>query len=112
MINVAQIECRHQGPNLLWHSISNIECDVKQLVGFFRDRQEYTKIFCGKVRITNYTKHVFHLFIIRVKYRFNLQNYLKENGIATGIQYPTPLPFLKAYDNLEHKTEEFPVGGI
>ena len=49
------------------------------------------------------------IYIIRVKDCAYLQNYLIENGIATGIHYPTPLPFLKAYDYLEHKTEDFPV---
>ena len=54
-------------------------------------------------------KHVFHLFVIRTKKRDELQKYLKENGISTGIHYPTALPFLKAYDYLEYNPEDFPV---
>jgi len=54
-------------------------------------------------------KHVFHLYVIRTKERSNLQSHLKENGIATGIHYPTPLPFLKAYDYLGYNPEDFPV---
>ena len=54
-------------------------------------------------------KHVFHLYVIRTEKRDQPQKYLKENGIATGIHYPTPLPFLKAYDYLGHKPEDFPV---
>ena len=54
-------------------------------------------------------KHVFHLYVIRTKMRSKLQTYLKDKGISTGIHYPTPLPFLKAYDYLRHKPEDFPV---
>ncbi len=60
-------------------------------------------------QIHNRGKHVFHLYVIRVKHRSELQKYLKENGIATGIHYPTPLPFLKAYDYLNHTPSDFPI---
>ena len=56
-------------------------------------------------------KHVFHLYVIRTDKRDQLQKYLKENGVSTGIHYPTPLPFLKAYDYLGHKVEDFPLAG-
>jgi len=54
-------------------------------------------------------EHVYHLYVIRAKRRNELQVFLKENGIATGIHYPNPLPFLKAYNYLEHNPEDFPV---
>lgn len=54
-------------------------------------------------------KHVFHLYVIRADRRDELQKYLQEQGISTGIHYPTPLPFLKAYEYLGHKPEDFPV---
>jgi len=54
-------------------------------------------------------KHVFHLYIIRVANRERLQVMLKEKGIATGIHYPTPLPFLNAYKYLGCKPADFPV---
>jgi len=60
-------------------------------------------------KIRSNTKHVFHLYVIRTQKRDELQNHLKENGISTGIHYPTALPFLKAYDYLKHKPEDFPV---
>ena len=41
--------------------------------------------------------------------RNQIQKHLKENGIATGIHYPTPLPFLEAYNYLHHKPGDFPV---
>jgi dTDP-4-amino-4,6-dideoxygalactose transaminase len=54
---------------------------------------------------------VYHLYVIRVKNgsRDNLQQYLKSEGISTGIHYPIPLPFLSAYSHLDPGEEEFPV---
>ena len=54
-------------------------------------------------------RHVFHLYVIRAQRRDELQVFLKENGISTGIHYPNPLPFVKAYDYLQHTPEDFPV---
>ena len=53
-------------------------------------------------------KHVFHLYVIRTDNRDELQNHLKENGISTGIHYPTALPYLKAYEYLGHSPDDFP----
>jgi dTDP-4-amino-4,6-dideoxygalactose transaminase len=55
------------------------------------------------------TKHSFHLYVIRVKKRKELIEFLKKHGIQTAIHYPTPLPFLKAYNYLNYKKEDFPV---
>ncbi len=54
-------------------------------------------------------KHVYHLYVIRVKNRDRVKELLAEKGIATGIHYPIPLPFLKAYSYLGHKPADFPV---
>ena len=54
-------------------------------------------------------KHVFHLFVIRSKDRNKVQKHLHENGISTGIHYPTALPFLEAYSYLGHTPDDFPV---
>jgi len=69
--------------------------------------QDVEDITIPKIRPT--ASHVFHLYVIRAKKRNELQGYLKEHGIATGIHYPTALPFLKAYDYLGHKPQDFPV---
>ena len=54
-------------------------------------------------------KHVFHLYVILSDRRDELQLYLKEKGISTGIHYPVALPFLKAYKYLGHKHDDFPI---
>jgi len=54
-------------------------------------------------------RHVYHLYVIRVKNRNRIKEFLAEKEIHTGIHYPIPLPFLKAYKYLEHKPTDFPV---
>jgi len=51
---------------------------------------------------------VYHLYVIRIKKRNELKKYLREKGIVTGIHYPIGLPFLKAYQYLNHSSEDFP----
>jgi dTDP-4-amino-4,6-dideoxygalactose transaminase len=50
-------------------------------------------------------RHAYHLFVIRSPQRGSLQAYLKENGIHTGIHYPTALPKLRAYQPLGQDKE-------
>jgi dTDP-4-amino-4,6-dideoxygalactose transaminase len=58
--------------------------------------------------IHNKAKHVFHLYVVRLKNRNDIQIALQELEIQTGIHYPTPLPFLKAYKYLNYKPNDFP----
>jgi dTDP-4-amino-4,6-dideoxygalactose transaminase len=53
--------------------------------------------------------HVFHLFTVRSRRREELIEALNNNGIASGIHYPTPLPFLEAYKYKHHKPGDFPI---
>lgn len=55
----------------------------------------------------DYTKHVFHLYVIRTSEREKLQQYLLENGIQTLIHYPVPPHQQKAIQ--EWNTLSFPV---
>lgn len=52
--------------------------------------------------------HVFHLYVIRTDHREGLSAHLNSKGIATGIHYPTALPFMEAYKRFNHIPEEFP----
>ena len=45
-------------------------------------------------------EHVFHLFVVRTPQRNALRNYLRANGIGTGIHYPVPLHLTEAYQQL------------
>ncbi len=56
-----------------------------------------------------YAKHVYHLYVIRVKKRDKIYRFLQEKGIACGIHYPLPLHLQKAYHYLGYKEGDFPV---
>jgi dTDP-4-amino-4,6-dideoxygalactose transaminase len=55
-------------------------------------------------------EHNFHLFVARSKKRDQLQSFLRERGIDTGIHYPVPLHLTAAYQNLGYPSRgSFPV---
>jgi len=56
-----------------------------------------------------YARHIYHLYVIRTKDRDELQKYLKNQGIGTGIHYPIPLHLQEAYKHLGYKNGDFPV---
>lgn len=56
-----------------------------------------------------WTKGVYHLYVVRVQDREALQTALSEAGIGTGIHYPIPLHLQKAYQHLGYKQGDFPV---
>jgi dTDP-4-amino-4,6-dideoxygalactose transaminase len=60
-------------------------------------------------REAEWTKGVYHLYVIRVQDREALQAHLAEAGIGTGIHYPIPLHLQEAYRRLGYKKGDFPV---
>lgn len=58
--------------------------------------------------IEPYNAHVYHLYVIRVKERNELREYLAKKEIETGIHYPIPIHLQKAYRHMRGK-ERFPV---
>jgi dTDP-4-amino-4,6-dideoxygalactose transaminase len=54
-------------------------------------------------------EHVYHLYVIQTAFRDSLMKYLTDRGVSTVLNYPTALPFLKAYAHLRHTPDEFPV---
>jgi dTDP-4-amino-4,6-dideoxygalactose transaminase len=60
-------------------------------------------------REAEWTKGVYHLYVVRVQDREALQAHLAEAGIGTGIHYPIPLHLQKAYSHLGHKAGDFPI---
>ena len=53
--------------------------------------------------------HAWHLFVVLVENRDAFRESLAQRGIATGIHYPTPIPFQPAFSHLNHKRGDFPV---
>ena len=56
-----------------------------------------------------WSKAVYHLFVVRVENREDLMKQLGSVGIGTGIHYPIPLHLQKAYAGLGYRAGDFPV---
>ncbi len=57
----------------------------------------------------DWSRSVYHLYVIRCDGRDRLQDDLKRTGIGTGIHYPIPLHLQKAYAGLGYDANDFPV---
>jgi dTDP-4-amino-4,6-dideoxygalactose transaminase len=77
--------------------------------------ERYNKLFAGTEGVVTvphqpeWARSVYHLYVIRVADRGLLQKRLDEAGIGTGIHYPVPLHFTKAYEGLGFHVGDFPV---
>jgi dTDP-4-amino-4,6-dideoxygalactose transaminase len=56
-----------------------------------------------------YGRHIFHLYVIRVQNRIELQKILHESNIGTMIHYPVPIHLQESYKELGYAKGEFPV---
>jgi aminotransferase EvaB len=54
-------------------------------------------------------RHVYHLYMIRVKRRDELLAHLHRNGVEAKVHYPIPLHLQKAAQHLGYKEGDFPV---
>jgi dTDP-4-amino-4,6-dideoxygalactose transaminase len=57
----------------------------------------------------DFARSVYHLYVILVDNRDDLQQFLNDKGIASGLHYPLPLHMQKAYVHLGYKKGSFPV---
>jgi dTDP-4-amino-4,6-dideoxygalactose transaminase len=56
-----------------------------------------------------WSRSVYHLYVIRVRDRQGLQSHLAEAKIDTGIHYPIPLHMQRAYESFGYREGDFPV---
>jgi dTDP-4-amino-4,6-dideoxygalactose transaminase len=70
---------------------------LQHLDGFNENRRRiaarYTERLAGLVRTPPerpWAKAVYHMYVVRAERRDELQKFLKENGVETGIHYPVP----------------------
>lgn len=91
---------------------------LKYINDWVEKRRKNASLYAEKLKNLNHVKipystnllyHVYHLYVIRSDSRNELQKYLQNNGISTGIHYPLALPNLKAYKYLNHSYDDFPV---
>jgi dTDP-4-amino-4,6-dideoxygalactose transaminase len=57
----------------------------------------------------DYGRHVYHLYVVRVKNRDRVLQGMAERGIQCGVHYPVPLHRQPAYQGLELGAGAFPV---
>jgi dTDP-4-amino-4,6-dideoxygalactose transaminase len=91
---------------------------LRYLEQWNRQRREvaehYHELFAGREGLItpyepSWSRGVYHLYVVRVKDRENLQQHLKAAGIGTGIHYPFPLHIQKAYRSLGYRQGSLPV---
>lgn len=76
--------------------------------------KKYNQLLSKNYRITvpyidPRAQHVYHLYVIKVDKRDQLQQFLKEKGIQTAIHYPIPPYLQKAYVHLGYNKGDFPI---
>jgi dTDP-4-amino-4,6-dideoxygalactose transaminase len=57
----------------------------------------------------SWSRAVYHLYVVRTQDRDGMMAHLKAKGIGSGIHYPIPLHFQKAYSALNYQPGSFPV---
>ncbi|MBC2716509.1 MAG: DegT/DnrJ/EryC1/StrS family aminotransferase [Desulfobacteraceae bacterium] len=83
-------ESRRKNANLYFDLLKSIDCIVLP-------------------RIDNNCISVFHLFVIQVENRNQVQKRLSKKGISTGLHYPIPLHLQKAYKYMNLHPGSFPI---
>jgi dTDP-4-amino-4,6-dideoxygalactose transaminase len=57
-------------------------------------------------------RHVYHLYVIQVNQRNELQEFLSGQGVSTGLHYPIPLHLQRAYECLGYKKGDFKIAEL
>lgn len=106
-----------------WNSrLDNLQAAIlrvklRKLKTWNRERLEnaklYNQLLLGESVIIpkivpNYS-HIFHLYVIRIKEREKLAQYLTSKGISTQMHYPIPIHLQPVYEDLGYKKGDFPI---
>jgi len=91
---------------------------LKRLDNWNQSRREnaayYNEVLSDIAGVTipdeaDFARSVYHLYVILVDKRDELQDFLNSKDIATGLHYPLPLHLQQAYAHLGYKEGDFPV---
>jgi len=70
----------------------------RELAKYYHELMKNNNVILPKE--SEYSKHVYHLYVIRSGRREQLQNHLTEKGIQTLIHYPIPVHLQESYQDL------------
>jgi dTDP-4-amino-4,6-dideoxygalactose transaminase len=91
---------------------------LKYLAEWNRNRQvaasKYDQLFSSMSGVIapycpDWTRAVYHLYVIRIQDRAGLQKHLASAKVDSGIHYPVPLHLQKAYQGFGYKQGDFPI---
>ena len=108
-----------EGRNSRMDGIQGAVLSVKlpHLDGWLDARRQHERLYGELLKDTDmilplapgYSRHTYHLYVVRVANRDIVQTKLGDAGIETGIHYPTALPFMEAYEYVGATPPDFPV---
>jgi dTDP-4-amino-4,6-dideoxygalactose transaminase len=64
---------------------------------------------CVRPMAPAHSRHVYHVYAVRLERRDEAQKVLQAAGVGTGIHYPVPVHLQKAYADLGYSVGDFPV---
>lgn len=92
---------------------------LRYLEAWNQSRREHARLYAELLGDCNgsiilpgakeYAEPVYHLYVIRVENRTELQAHLQAQGIMTGIHYPIPVHLQPAYQNSGYHRGDFPI---
>ncbi len=97
-----------------------LDVKLKHLAGWNAARRRHAQVYADRLgglpelqlpRVAAGHEPVWHVYCVQLKAgsRDALRDRLAERGIATGLHYPTPVPYQPAYAHLGHKRGDFSV---
>lgn len=89
---------------------------LKHIQKWTAERQKIAMLYNERLKenvITPYVhpkcSHVYHLYVIKTKYRDELKTFLTKKNIETAIHYPIPPHLQKAYKFLNYQKGDLPI---
>jgi len=95
---------------------TSLNVKLKYIEGWNQKRQEIAKRYLTEIdnpkiqmqHQPEWSKSVYHLFVVIPENKIDFENHLKQNGINPAYHYPVPCHLQKAYADLGYKKGDLP----